>query len=191
MADDWIPADLDTNNVSLADWEFIYSNGGWLESGSGPGSTIANNSNLITWMTDFINTNSCSSILDIGCGDMQWVSQIISDVTYTGIDWVSSIINTNKTNHPDYTFLEQDAASNSFSNSNTYDIIICKDVLHHVYDSADEIINKIENISSAHKIFIVPNSLQIPFNEKLTAAGYTLTHTYTADEEKDIYLNSA
>lgn len=191
MSDDWIPNDLDTTNVPLTAWEFIYANGGWLETGSGPGSTIANNSELITWLDTFINDNSCTSILDMGCGDMQWISQVLTEITYTGIDWVSSVCNTNKTNYEEHTFLEQDITGSSFSNSNTYNIIICKDVLHHAYDDADQIINNIENISAAHKIFIVPSTVRVPFNDKITEAGYALTHTYTADEEKDIYLKSA
>lgn len=191
MPDNWIPDDLDTANVPLTAWEFIYSNGGWLESGSGPGSTVANTSELITWLVAFINANSCTSILDAGCGDMQWIPQVLTDITYTGIDWVSSICNNNKTNYEGHTFLEQDITDSSFSNSNTYDIIICKDVLHHAYDDADQIINNIENISATHKIFIVPTTLQFSFNDKITEAGYTLTHTYTGDEEKDIYVKSA
>jgi len=191
MSDDWIPPGLDTDNVSLENWEFIYANGGWLEQGSGPGSTIANNSELITWMTNFISTNSCSSIIDIGCGEMQWTSQILSnDITYTGIDWVSSIYNTKKNTYPAYTFLTEDFASSGFSHSGTYDLLICKDILQHAYDDVDQIFSNIENINATHKMIIIPEVRDDLFQSKTTGGGYTLATMVTSDEEKNIYVKS-
>ena len=66
-ATDWHEGDFDPANVSLAEWEFIYEHGGWLKQGSGPGSLLENNTELIEWLKDFIAGNNASSILDIGC----------------------------------------------------------------------------------------------------------------------------
>jgi hypothetical protein len=190
MAENWRPGDLDPCNVPLSSWEFIYSNGGWNGEGAGPGSTIANNSELITWLKNFINTNSCSSIVDMGCGQLQWVTQVLNNITYTGIDWVTNVNNTNKTTHPSYTFLTSNIAVSSFNNNNSYDILICKDVIHHSMVDLNQIITNIGNITATHKIIIVPEAVKETFNDTLTEEGYTLTKSYSADELKNIYLNS-
>jgi len=190
----WVPTGpFDLNNVVLSSWEFIYDNGGWEEQGSGPGSTVANSTELIAWVKNFITTNNCSSLVDIGCGDMQWTAQVLKAnplVAYTGIDWVPSVCNANKTNHPTHTFLTQNFILSTFSNSNTYDMLICKDVLQHQWNAVDQIITNIGNINVEHSIFIVPTVADSILESKLVAAGYTLSTTVSSDEEKSIFIKS-
>jgi len=199
-ATDWHEGDFDPANVSLAEWEFIYEHGGWLKRGSGPGSLLENNTELIEWLQNFIIGNNASSILDIGCGDLQWIVQTLDGITYEGVDWVATVMNINRQNHPSdantaFTFSTENIMSDTFEPEGA-DILICKDVLQHVRLSSDNLINKVEQINCKHKIFIVPGWDEI--KDQLMANGYTFSQTYSAEftpwpttmEEKSIYLKS-
>ena len=186
-ATDWHEDDFDPTNVSLAQWEFIYERGGWDMQGSGPGSLLEHNTELIEWLKNFITANNASSILDIGCGDLQWIVQVLDGMTYKGVDWVTSIINTNKQNHPTFTFSTENIMSDNFQPEYA-DILICKDVLQHMRLLSNDLINKIEQVNCKHKIFIIPDWTLL--TDSLTGAGYTFSQTYSADEEKYIYFKS-
>ena len=190
-ATDWHEGDFDPTNVSLAQWEFIYERGGWDMQGSGPGSLLELNTELIEWLKNFITANNASSILDIGCGDLQWIVQALDGMTYKGVDWVADVITTNKQNHPTLTFSTENIMSDTFEPGYA-DILICKDVLQHMpsYLSAanNNLIDKIEQINCKHKIFINPGWTTLIYH--LTGAGYTFSQTYSADEEKYIYFKS-
>jgi|10_taG_2_1085330.scaffolds.fasta_scaffold01477_3 2-polyprenyl-3-methyl-5-hydroxy-6-metoxy-1,4-benzoquinol methylase len=186
-ATDWHEDDFDPANVSLAQWEFIYERGGWEMQGSGPGSLLECNTELIEWLKNFITANNASSILDIGCGDLQWIVQVLDGMTYKGVDWVTSIINTNKQNHPTFTFSTENIMSDNFQPEYA-DILICKDVLQHMRLLSNDLINKIEQVNCKHKIFIIPDWMLL--TDSLTGAGYTFSQTYSADEEKYIYFKS-
>lgn len=193
MADnDWIPSGMHPNNVSQADWEFIYSQGGWLKQGGGPGSLIENNAELITWVKDLVTTNNANTIIDIGCGSLQWMTGILNttSIAYTGLDFISSVIDDNKTNHPTHTFLNKNILDEDFTNTNTYDILICKDVLHHTYDNYTTLIDRIKEINCNHKVIIVPGHLADDFSGRLSEEGYNFSTDYNADEVKSIFIKS-
>ena len=207
-ATSWHEDDFDPSNVSAAEWTAIYLNGGWCEEGSGPGSTLENNTELITWLNNFITTNSATSMIDIGCGDMQWVPQVLTNITsYTGVDCVDSVTTTNTGNHPTYTFLTRDVMNSEFATltyddatpivqltepvkSHAYDILLCKDLLQHMISHHISIINILEEIDCDHKIIIVPRHQEHKFTTKLTDAGYSLSQQYDADEKKSIYVKT-
>jgi len=205
---DWHEDNFDPSNVSVAEWTEIYLNGGWDEQGSGPGSSVENNNELIPWLNNFITTNSGASIIDIGCGDLQWTPQVLNTITsYTGVDCVGAVNTTNVQNHPTYTFLTRDIMNSEFATityddatpivelaepvkSNSYDILLCKDLLQHMMSHHISVINIIEKINCDHKIIIIPRHQEHKFTTKLTAAGYSLSQYYDADEKKGIYVKS-
>jgi len=186
-ATDWHEGDFDPANVTFAEWEFIYEHGGWYKQGSGPGSLLENNTELVEWLKNFITANNASSIIDMGCGDLQWIIEVLDNISYTGIDWVADVINTNKQNHPTLTLSTENIMSDTFEAPDA-DILICKDVLQHMRLTSNTLINKIEQINCQHKIFILPDWDSL--TQHLTGAGYTFSQTYSADEEKSIYLKS-
>jgi hypothetical protein len=207
-ANSWHEDDFDPANVSAAEWTAIYLSGGWCEQGSGPGSTIENNTELITWLNNFITDNSATSMIDIGCGDLQWVPQVLNDITsYTGVDCVPSVNTVNVQNHPTYTFLTRDIMTSEFATltyvdnapiveltepvkSSSYDILLCKDLLQHMVSHHISVINIIEKINCDHKIIIVPRHMEHRFTTKLIAAGYSLSQYYDAAEKKSIYVKT-
>ena len=180
---------LDTTNLQPADWDYIYRYNGYEDQGSGPGSTIENTLPLIYWLESFIANNNINSILDIGCGDLQWIPSLIkllpSYVTYTGLDCVSSIIKSHKKRYPELSFIQNDIYSHDFTGlEDSYDLIICKDVLQHrVYD-IDILDNNLKKIDSKITLLIHPES--IPLTHSLIDYKWVLY--YLADEKKSISI---
>ncbi|CAH1792606.1 unnamed protein product [Owenia fusiformis] len=75
------------------------------------------------------------SILDVACGDMQWMSRFLTtrdDVIYTGLDIVPDLINHHKKNYEKYNwiFATHDITLDVFPGR--YDIIICRMMLQHL-----------------------------------------------------------
>ena len=91
----------------MDDWKTLYKNGGWEGVGSGTGSLLKNNLILIEWFVDFIRSNNIKSILDVACGDMQWIPFLLErvNVSYLGIDYVDYLIDSNKKMYPHLSFV--------------------------------------------------------------------------------------
>lgn len=92
--------DIKTNNVSPIQWNSIYSIGGWGNNGSGEGSLFKNCFQLINFLNNIIENNNFKSILDLGCGDLQYITTLdnFNELDYTGVD-CSSYILKNQINH--------------------------------------------------------------------------------------------
>jgi SAM-dependent methyltransferase len=98
---------------------------------SGPGSTILNSAPVLSWIRDL----SPSSIVDIGCGDMTWMSNALLEhpFNYVGIDVSSLALSLAQQKVPNRAvFVHGDLTSRTFSVS--ADLIIVKDVLFHLTD---------------------------------------------------------
>lgn len=67
------------------------------ESKSGPGSDYENTQYLITELSAFLNEYDIKSVLDIPCGDFNWMKRVnLKNVYYTGGDIVDSVITQNQ-----------------------------------------------------------------------------------------------
>ena len=69
--------EIDLSNITAEEWNNIYKHGGFMGEGSGRGSFVENNKTLIEWLEKFIIKNFISSIVDIGCGDFQWLPLLL------------------------------------------------------------------------------------------------------------------
>tara|TARA_R110000772_G_scaffold2410_1_gene8312 strand:+ start:34647 stop:35249 length:603 start_codon:yes stop_codon:yes gene_type:complete len=110
----------------------IYDKKAWVE-GSGPGSTIEYCIPLIVFLSGYIKENNIKSMVDIGCGDIQWMSNIFNNlnISYTGIDVVDNVININKGNYPNETFICADIFTMDIGDIPDSDMYFMKDVLQH------------------------------------------------------------
>lgn len=186
--------DLDVNNVSPEEWEELYVNhNGWNNEGSGSGSLLSNNFGLVNYLTEIIYANNIRSIIDIGCGDLQWIPSLLEDinieVTYTGLDCSKYVIDTNKRDYSNYNFIHKDIYNKKFRIDNTqYDLVLCKDVIQH-RASADEILIKnLNKINSSMIIVVYPDWHQIDKNRWFNVHRFTHINSYIADENKNIIL---
>jgi len=142
------------NNTNEKIFSDIYKNGIWNDNNvniplSGPGSSLKNTIEISALLEEFIYRNTCTSILDLGCGDLTWMSKTKffldnDNIQYTGIDVVQNLIDNHKTNYPNRTFLCKDMTK--FSEFNKVSMIILRDVIFHLENyEILKILNNIKN----------------------------------------------
>ena len=109
------------------------------ETVSGPGSTIENTAYIRHEVKNIIRKYNISSILDIGCGDFNWMKLVLNKNNeyikeYTGIDIVKDIIESNIKNYSNekIKFYCNDVSNNFNYNDLNQDLVICKEVLIHL-----------------------------------------------------------
>jgi 2-polyprenyl-3-methyl-5-hydroxy-6-metoxy-1,4-benzoquinol methylase len=129
--------DLKSSNKEI--FEAIYANKIWNDNIpsiplSGPGSSLQNTRDISVILTEFINKNNCKTILDLGCGDLTWMSRTPffnnSTIKYTGVDVVESLINSHKQKYTQHTFLCKDLVY--LNDIQPVSLIIIRDVLFHL-----------------------------------------------------------
>ena len=120
---------------------------------SGPGSTLENTGFLRYELMNIIRNYNIKSILDLGCGDFNWMNDVIKRNNkfiqkYLGVDIVENLIEKNlqykneKINFECKNILEFDDIYNNF------DLIIVKEVLIHLsYEDALKFIKMIKKTS--------------------------------------------
>ena len=102
------------------------------ESISGPGSSISNTIEVRSLLQEVIINYNIKSILDLGCGDWNWLQLIdLSGVTYEGWDADIDMISLNRSNYGngDINFKSYDIVLSDYPE---VDLIICRDVLFHM-----------------------------------------------------------
>jgi 2-polyprenyl-3-methyl-5-hydroxy-6-metoxy-1,4-benzoquinol methylase len=142
------------NNKQI--FQNIYNNQVWNNKNpnvplSGPGSSLENTKECSVLLNNVIYENNCGSVLDLGCGDLTWISktEFFNDdnITYTGIDVVESLINSHSIKYPTKTFYQRDLVS--YNDISEVDVIIIRDVVFHLKNN--EIISIFNNIKNKFK----------------------------------------
>ena len=180
---------VDRGNMSNKEWADLYAKGGYDGVGSGRGSLLKNNYKLIDWLTEFIKKEDISTILDLGCGDMQWMPEVITNtsISYTGVDSVSSLISNHKTKYPNSEFVCGDIISYNIEKQK-YDLIFVKDVFQHLNKNRiKEIIDNIVESDTVHSMIIVPHNVNPNTEDYLIKNKYNLISEYQSDEIKKIF----
>ncbi len=120
-------------------FEDIYKNKIWNGNNpdipiSGPGSSLENTAEVSVLLNSFIYNNNCEKILDLGCGDLTWISKTPffddADIRYTGVDIVESLINSHRAKYPLKTFVCKDIVT--FNDIDPASLIIIRDVSFHL-----------------------------------------------------------
>ena len=180
----------DRGNISNKEWERLYATGGYDGVGSGPGSILKNNYKLINWLTEFIKKENINNILDLGCGDMQWIPGVLTEtnIKYTGVDCVPDLILNNREKHQELDFICQDIVT-YYIEKQKYDLIFVKDVLQHFNNNRTrEFIDNIRQSGVAHSIIIVPCYIDTDIEKYLIDNNYKLVYKYQSDEIKHVFL---
>ena len=113
--------------------------------GSGHGSKKENVKPWIKAVNSIIQEKKISSVLDLGCGDGQWLDLLdLNGVSYIGVD-ISEIaigLNKNKNTSNKLVFINDDIINFEYPK---VDLIIIKDVLQHLpYNLINKILDKIK-----------------------------------------------
>jgi len=156
----------------------VYNKGLWGkdENGkgfSGSGSTLKTTMFYIIFLEQFIKCNQIKSVLDLGCGDWTFSKHINwGNVKYLGIDVVDHIIKKNKLNFSkkNIKFKLLDFLSSDLP---VYDLLICKDVLHHLDNNQIKLflgkIHKFKYSLITNDVYITSN---IKVNSEIATGGY-------------------
>ena len=161
---------------------FIYKSNHWRsykkplinESVSGLGSDLNVTKKLITDLRSFIMNNSINSILDIGCGDFNWLKHLLDDnnnFRYLGVDIVEDLINTNNKfySNSNINFICRDIINYDFPNN--FDLIIIRDVFIHIKNK--DIINILKKIKSNKcKFYAINNFSDVKKNIDVKDYGH-------------------
>ena len=126
------------------------------ESSSGPGSTINNTKNTLKTLNYIINNFNIKTLLDVPCGDINWIHNIFNKVTYMGLDISKSLINYNKSKYPTLNFKVFDIVKNIPKNS--YDLVLCRDLLFHL--SPEDGIKALKNIKNTGSKYLLTTTFK-------------------------------
>jgi hypothetical protein len=137
----------------------IYHKNTWhgKESKSGTGSDLINARKFSTKLAEVINSLNINTMLDVPCGDFNWMKTIIEDLdikSYLGADIVKEMIadNQKKYHFPNRVrFLQIDVVNEIVPKS---DLIFCRDCLvHFSYETAKQILRNF--VASESKYLIM------------------------------------
>ena len=122
---------------SLADrFTGIYEQGIWTEGradvpGSGAGSTMDATATLRARLPALLTELGATSLLDVGCGDLHWMSKLDLPCPYLGIDIVPAVIARNIAEFGSDT--RQFAVANAVADTLApADVILCREVIFHL-----------------------------------------------------------
>lgn len=114
---------------------YIYRNGKWFgngESRSGAGSTLEATQELRSELPKLLQSLDCKRLLDLGCGDFNWMKHVHLPCCYLGADIVPSVIEANNREYASESiqFIVMNGSSDSVPDG--CDVILCREVLFHL-----------------------------------------------------------
>lgn len=148
-----------------------YVSRGWgsLESLSGTGSTMDATVIIRSILPPLLDELRCDSILDIPCGDFNWMMQLELSQTYVGADIVPELIQEN---------LRFETSRRSFKVLNLcedslprVDLVLCRDCLFHL--SYADILRGLQNVKrSGSKFLLVTTNPNVERNHDIVTGEY-------------------
>jgi SAM-dependent methyltransferase len=148
----------------------VYTNGAWVvgndqDSLSGEGSTLAATSDLLGRLSGLLADVTCRRLVDIGCGDFNWMRNVQGDFEYLGIDVVPDVIRRNNAEYANTRrrFVCLDATSAQIPSG---DVAICREVLFHL--SFRDGLRLLRNIKAANfKYVLLTTEQSVWFNSDI------------------------
>jgi hypothetical protein len=157
----------------------IYADQVWVghtdqDSLSGLGSTQLATDQLVNGLSDFLEEVGCRKLVDIGCGDFNWMRKVRGDFEYLGIDAVSEIIKANNASFASSRrkFVCMDATRTAIQSG---DVAICREVLFHL--SFRDGIRLLRNIQAAgFKYVLLTSDRSVWFNSDIRNGDFRLVN---------------
>jgi hypothetical protein len=134
----------------------IYSKNLWqsTQSVSGTGSEYINVLELIKELPIVFKKFNINSILDIPCGDYNWIKNIdLTNITYIGADIVNDLIESNKQKYNNIDFRVLDITNDKLP---MVDLIFVRDCLGHL--SNENVLKAIQNMKESGSKFLLATS---------------------------------
>jgi SAM-dependent methyltransferase len=151
---------MDENFIRKKMFKYIFLSGYWSDynigqnhSRSGQGSNFNNTLYLQNELKIFFKKEKIKKILDIGCGDFNWMNNILSDLdydSYLGVDIVDVLISDNldKYKSKKINFINKDFINDDIDFLSEFDFVLVRDVFIHLKNSnINKAINKLRKIN--------------------------------------------
>tara|TARA_Y100000389_G_scaffold175725_1_gene186712 strand:- start:410 stop:1135 length:726 start_codon:yes stop_codon:yes gene_type:complete len=151
---------MDENFIREKMFKYIFLSGYWSDynigqnhSRSGQGSNFNNTLYLQNELKIFFKKEKIKKILDIGCGDFNWMNNILSDLdydSYLGVDIVDVLISDNldKYKSKKINFINKDFINDDIDFLSEFDFVLVRDVFIHLKNSnINKAINKLRKIN--------------------------------------------
>ena len=153
----------------------IYARGLWIEaegqeSLSGAGSMQQSTQTLVGRLSAFLAEIECRHLVDIGCGDFNWMKRVEGSFDYVGVDVVPQVIAENEQRYGDVRrrFLCLDATREPIPSG---DVALCREVLFHL--SFEDGLRLLANIKRAgFRYVVLTNDTGAIFNGDITNGGF-------------------
>jgi len=151
----------------------IYENGVWYankESASGSGSTLEVTKEVRTYLPQLVKKYKAETLVDVGCGDYNWMKEVKLGCKYIGTDIVKSVVeeNISKYQNDKITFLHSNAIEEKIPEGQ---IVLCRDVLFHL--SFEDGKKLIENIKQSNAKYLVTTShKEMTVNEDIYTGNF-------------------
>ena len=155
----------------------VYADQVWVghqdqDSLSGLGSTQRATEHLVNGLSDFLTEVGCRQLVDVGCGDFNWMRNVRGDFEYLGIDTVAELVKTNNANFANgrRKFVCMDATRTAIPPG---DVALCREVLFHL--SFDDGIRLLRNIKAAgFKYVLLTSDKSVWFNSDIRNGDFRL-----------------
>lgn len=139
---------------------------------SGTGSSLDATQELRAALPTVIRNYDVTKLVDVGCGDFTWMSQIELGCDYLGLDIVPSVIEHNRTNHaaPDREFKVHDIVAEAAPSG---DLVLCREVLFHL--SFDDGLAALRNMAAKGSRYLLLTTDRITdFNADIETGDFRL-----------------
>jgi len=153
----------------------IYNNNSWRskESKSGGGAELVTTVAIRAWLPQIIQEEGITSILDVGCGDFNWMREVTLKIPYFGVDLVHELIQRNIALYgsifpPTKLFAVADATKDTLPKA---DLVMCRCVLYHLsYANIEKALTNMKK--AAGRFLLITNSISKQENRDMTDGGY-------------------
>lgn len=152
----------------------IYRLGAWIHSSgqvslSGVGSEAEATAKLGVALPQMLERLSCRRLLDVGCGDWNWMKNTPLPCEYVGVDIVADVIEANRRRYakPGVSFAVADAVVDPLP---TADVALCREVLFHL--SFDDAVACLANIRRSAPWLIATSDTLIWFNSDVATGDF-------------------
>lgn len=135
---------------------------------SGPGSSLYSTQNLLVELPIALKKFSVKTLLDAGCGDLNWMKHLfpLDNINYIGADVVERWINEHKMNYSSYEFIKLDITKDKLPCA---DLMLCRDCLFHL--SFGKIYNVLNNFLKSDIQYLAATS-NFQIKNKNIKTGY-------------------
>lgn len=144
----------------------IYKSGVWVEDArqdslSGLGSSSSSTEGLQNSLSLFLRDIDCRTLIDVGCGDFNWMKNVEGTWNYIGIDIVEEVIANNAKLYTTAKrkFVCADATQTPLPHG---DIVICREVIFHL--SLKSGLNLLTNVAQSATKYLIVTSDPVWFN---------------------------